>query len=51
MRGILQGASFKAIVKIKKPPLSAIYRKRRLVFALKYQYWTVGGYLAKQDQK
>ena len=41
VRNTLKEASLKAVVKKKKPLLSATHRKRRLVFALKYQHWTV----------
>ena len=41
VRNTLKEASLKAVVKKKKPLLSATHRKRRLVFALKHQHWTV----------
>ena len=41
VRNTLKEASLKAVVKKKKPLLSAIHRKRRLAFALKHQHWTV----------
>ena len=41
MRNNLKDASLKAVVKKKKPLLFVSYRKKRLVFALKYQYWTM----------
>ena len=41
VRNTLGEASFKAVVKKKKPPLFAVHRKRRLAFALKYQNWTI----------
>jgi len=41
VRNTLKEASLKAVVKKKKPLLSATHRKRRLAFALKYQHWTV----------
>ncbi|KIK79520.1 hypothetical protein PAXRUDRAFT_69561, partial [Paxillus rubicundulus Ve08.2h10] len=37
VRNTLKEASLKAVVKMKKPLLSATHRKRRLAFALKYQ--------------
>jgi len=41
VRRVLKKHSFKAVVKKKKPLLSARHRKRRLEFALKYREWTV----------
>ena len=41
MRNTLKEASLKAVVKKKKPLLSVSHRKKRLVFALKYQHWTM----------
>jgi len=41
VKNTLKEASFKAVVKKKKLLLSAVYRKRRLAFALKYQNWTI----------
>jgi transposase len=41
VRNTLKEASLKAVVKKKKPLLSATHRKRRLAFALKHQHWTV----------
>ena len=41
VRNTLKEASLKAVVKKKKPLLSAGHRKKRLAFALKYQHWTV----------
>jgi len=41
VRRILRKNSFKAVVKKKKPLLSARHRQKRLAFALKYREWTV----------
>jgi hypothetical protein len=41
VRRVLRKNSFKAVVKKKKPLLSARHRQRRLAFALKYRNWTV----------
>jgi transposase len=41
VRRLLRKHSFKAVVKKKKPLLSAGHRKKRLAFAQKYQNWTV----------
>ena len=41
VRNNLKDASLKAMVKKKKPLLSVSHRKKRLVFALKYQHWTM----------
>jgi len=41
VRRVLKNHSFKAVTKKKKPLLSAVHRKRRLAFALKYKEWTV----------
>jgi transposase len=41
VRRVLRKNSFKAVVKKKKPFLSATHRKKRLNFALKYKEWTV----------
>lgn len=41
VRNTLKEASLKAVVKKKKPLLSAGHKKKRLAFALKYQHWTV----------
>ena len=41
MRRVLRKNSFKAVVKKKKPLLSARHRQRRLAFALKHRNWTV----------
>lgn len=41
VRNTLKEASLKAVVKKKKPLLSAGHRKKRLAFALKYQHWTI----------
>ena len=41
VRSVLRKNSFKAVVKKKKPLLSARHRQRRLAFALKYKEWTV----------
>ena len=41
VRNVLKAASLKAVVKKKKPLLSAKHRKKRLDFALKYKDWTV----------
>ena len=41
VRNNLKDASLKAVVKKKKPLLSVSHRKKRLVFALKYQHWTM----------
>ena len=41
VRNTLKEAFLKAIVKKKKPLLSATHRKSRLAFALKHQHWTV----------
>ena len=41
VRNTLKEASLKAVVKKKKPLLSATHRKSRLAFALKHQHWTV----------
>ena len=38
---VLKQHSLKAVTKKKKPLLSAVHRKKRLAFALKYQNWTV----------
>jgi len=41
IRRVLKKHSFKAVVKKKKPLLSARHRKARLAFAQKYRKWTV----------
>lgn len=41
VRRVLRKKSFKAVVKKKKPLLSARHRQRRLAFAQKYREWTV----------
>jgi transposase len=41
IRNILKENSFKAVVKKKKPLLTAVHRKKRLAFAMKYREWTV----------
>jgi IS30 family transposase len=41
VRRVLKKNSFKAVVKKKKPLLSARHRRKRLAFALKYREWTV----------
>jgi transposase len=41
VRRVLKRHSLKAVTKKKKPLLSAVHRKKRLAFALKYQNWTV----------
>lgn len=41
VRRVLRKNSFKAVVKKKKPLLSARHRQRRLAFAQKYREWTV----------
>src|SRR5215469_8379551 len=41
IRRVLKKHSFKAVVKKKKPLLSARHRKARLAFAQKYQEWTM----------
>lgn len=41
VRRVLKKHSFKAVVKKKKPKLTAVQRKKRLAFALKYREWTV----------
>lgn len=41
VRRVLRNNSFKAVVKKKKPLLSAVHRKKRLSFALKYKEWTI----------
>jgi transposase len=41
VRNVLKKHSFKAVVKKKKPLLSARHRQKRLAFALKYKEWTV----------
>jgi Transposase len=43
IRRVLKKHSFKAVVKKKKPLLSARHRKARLAFAQKYREWTVCG--------
>ena len=41
VRNTLKEANLKAVVKKKKPLLSSGHKKKRLAFALKYQYRTV----------
>ena len=41
VRRVLRKHSFKAVVKNKKPFLSARHRQQRLAFALKHREWTV----------
>ena len=41
VRRVLKKHSFKAVVKKKKPLLSARHRQKRLAFALKHREWTV----------
>ena len=41
VRRVLKNHSFKAVTKKKKPLLSAVHRKKRLAFALKYKEWTL----------
>jgi hypothetical protein len=41
VRNVLKKHSYKAVVKKKKPLLSAVHKRRRLAFALKHQNWTV----------